>query len=172
MSVPHFDPAWNTEIALWELLADEEKRNPRRTPINLDLLECLLAPEVYAAEVDVENTYAGRGMQPEPSYPPAPPQRIDDWHEDPALAPLLDRYPILEQLLDREGVEGVYRWASVPADEADAYGLHSVGLTFRAIGELMNPPRKERTVMELVGRAEDRILHALSYFDPIRDEAM
>jgi hypothetical protein len=118
--------------------------------------------------VDIEDTGAGRGMQPEPTYPPAPPPRVDDWHEDPALSPILNRYPVLRSLLDREGPEGVYRWAKVAPDEADAYGLHSAGLTFEAIGEMLNPPRHTRTVRELVARAEDRILHALSYFDPIR----
>jgi hypothetical protein len=167
-----FDPGWTAEVSLWELLAEQEKANPRRTPINLDLLECLLAPEVYAAEVDVEHTDAGRGMQPEPTYPPKPPQRVDDWHQDPAIEPILDRYPILEQLLNVEGVEGVYRWARVPVDEANVFGLHSAGLTCKAIGELMNPPRNERTVAALLGNAEDRILNALSYFDPIREEAM
>jgi len=167
-----FDPGWHAEVSLWELLAAQELANPRRTPINPDLLDCLLAPEVYAAEVDVEDTYGGRGMQPEPTYPTPAPQRVDDWHQDAILEPILHRYPILVGLLDREGVEGVYRWAKVPADEADVYGLHSAGLTCKAIGGLMNPPRNERTVRALLDNAEDRILNALSYFDPIRDEAV
>jgi hypothetical protein len=166
-----FDTGWTSEVALWQLLVDQELAHRGRTPLNVDLLECLLAPEVYAAEVDVEDTYAGRGMQREPTYPPPPPHRVDDWHDDPVIVPLLARYPVLVGLLDREGVEGVYRWAKVPADEADVYGLRSAGLTAQAIGELMSPPRRERTVLALIERAEERILQALSYFDPIRTEA-
>lgn len=101
-----------------------------------------------------------------PTYPPSPPPRVDDWHEDPELRPILRRYPILRELLDREGVNGVYRWARVAKDEADAYALRSAGLTFKAIGDMMDPVRNERTVEELVARAQDRIVHALAYVDP------
>jgi hypothetical protein len=163
------EPRWQAEIALWQLLADEEMANRRRRPLNLDLLECLLAPEVYAAEVDVEDTYGGRGMQPAPTYPPAPTPRADNWRDEPVLAPWLGHYPTLRQLLDSGGVNAVYRWARVEAAEADAYGLHTVGLTDQAIGELLSPPRNSRTVAALIEKAEDRILHALRHLDQMRE---
>lgn len=166
-------PRWTAELTLWGLLLEEEMANRRRWPLNLDLLECLHAEEVYAAEVDVEDTYAGRGMRPEPTYPPRPEQRVNDWHEEPRLLPWLSRHPVLVQLLDRGGVDALYRWAGVGGAEADAYGLHSVGLTPKAIGELLVPPRNERTVRELIGRAEDRIMHALDHVERLRyEEAM
>jgi hypothetical protein len=131
---------------------------------------CLRAPEVYAALVDVEHTEAGRGMQPEPTYPPRPTPHVDDWRDDPVIRPVVQRYPVLRELLDREGVNGLYRWAQVPAEEADAYGLHTVGLTDRAVGELMDPPRNELTVRALIGRAEERILDALARWERLRRE--
>lgn len=138
----------------------------------MEVPDCLLAPEVYAALVDVEHTEAGRGMQPEPTYPPRPAPWVDDWHDDPVLRPFLYRYPVLRQLLDREGVNGLYRWAQVPTDEADAFGLHTVGLTDRAVGELMEPPRNELTVRALIERAEERILDSVARWERIQREAM
>jgi hypothetical protein len=174
------EPRWAASLALWQLLAEAELANPWRRPINADLLECLLAPEVYAAGVDIEDSQAGRGMQPDPpagrgpTYPVAPPPRVDDWHVEPVLLPWLRRYPTLAQLLDsRAGVDALYRWAAVPDTEADVYALWSAGFTAAAIGPLLVPPRTERTVVALIEAAEDRIHHALRHLDLVRQaEAM
>lgn len=134
--------------------------------------------------MDVEDTDAGRGMSPDPprghgpTYPPREPPRDGDWRTDPALAPWLDRYPTLLQLLDSPdrrtgsgvlagGVEAVYRWAGVPEAEADAYGLASAGFTDKAVGQAMRPPRDQRTVRELIERADDRLRHSLHHLDAV-----
>jgi hypothetical protein len=173
------EPRWRADLALWQVLAEQELANPRRRPINADLRECLLAPEVFAAEHDVEDGLA-HGMSPDPpwghgpTYPAPPPPRGEDWHEAPALSPWLRRYPTLAQLLDaRGGVDAVYRWAGVPATEADVYGLHSAGFTASAIADLMVPRRSPRTVEHLIESAEERIHHALHHLDvAARAEAM
>jgi hypothetical protein len=158
------------EFELWKaLLAEELKRPVRWGPLNDDLPEFLRAPEVYAAHHDVLEAQAGRPMAPEPTYPPPVPVRHDDWRTDPDLVPHLAKYPTVRQLLDADGVNGMYAWAGVPTIEADAHSLFCAGFTMEAIAEALS--RAEETVQEFVGRADWRLKHCLRHWDRLREEA-
>jgi len=152
---------WDSEVALWELFVTAQA--------DLGEFGCLMADEVYAAGVDVDDTYAGRGMQPEPTYPP-PVVEKPHWRDDPKLKPRLERYAILLNLLEsEEGVDAVYRWAGARKREADAYALSIAGLTDEAIAEQLKIALP--TVTEFIGRVQWRLEAALKHLDRLREAA-
>jgi len=158
------------EFELWKALLEVERKRPDRWgPLNDDLPEHLRAPEVYAALHDVVEAQAGRPMAPEPTFPPPAPVRHDDWHTDPDLVPHLTKYPTVRQLLDSDGVNGMYAWAGVPVIEADAHSLYCAGFTTEAIAEALS--RAEETVQEFIGRADWRLKHCLRHWDRQREAA-